>query len=47
MPCTNCPIKGTAYCHKVNPIAKKYTRAEKNALRDAIDKRQIAFKKAK
>ncbi len=29
MPCTDCPIKGTEYCHKVNPMAKKYTRSKK------------------
>lgn len=29
MRCKDCPIKGTEYCHKVNPMAKKYTRSEK------------------
>lgn len=47
MPCYNCPIKGTEYCHKVNPMAKKYTRTEKNELREAIDKGETAFKEAK
>lgn len=27
--CDECPIKGTEYCHKVNPMAKKYNRSEK------------------
>lgn len=44
-PCITCPIKNTQYCHKVNPMAPKYTRAEKNKLREAIDKGQNAFKK--
>lgn len=47
MPCTDCPIKGTEYCHKVNQMAKKYTRAEKKDLREAMDKGQTAFKEAK
>lgn len=47
MPCYDCPIKGTEYCHKVNPMAKKYTRSEKNELHEAIDKGQTAFKEAK
>lgn len=29
MGCVDCPIRGTHYCHKVNPMAKKYTRSEK------------------
>jgi hypothetical protein len=45
--CEHCPIKGTEYCHKVNPMAKKYTRTEKHELREAIDKGQAAFKEAK
>lgn len=27
--CEFCPIKGTEHCHKINPKAPKYTRAEK------------------
>ena len=46
MPCKDCPIKGTEYCHKVNPMAKRYTRTKKDALRDAIDRGQTAFKEA-
>mgnify|MGYP007133707899 CR=1 FL=1 len=45
--CDGCPIKGTEYCHKVNPMAMKYTRAEKKELREAMDKGQTAFKEAK
>ena len=47
MPCKDCPIKGTQYCHKVNPMAPKYTRSEKIAIREKIDKGQTAFKEAK
>ncbi len=46
-PCKDCPIKGTDYCHKINPMAKKYTRSEKNELREAMDKGQTAFNEAK
>lgn len=45
--CKDCHIKGTEYCHRVNPMAKKYTWTEKNELREAIDKGQTAFKEAK
>ena len=45
--CKYCPIKDTEYCHKVNPMAKKYTRSEKKELRKAIDKGQTAFNEAK
>jgi hypothetical protein len=44
MYCKDCPIKGTGYCHKINLMAKKYTRSEKNELREAMDKGQTAFK---
>lgn len=47
MPCKDCPIKETEYCHKVNPMAKKYTRMEKEMLREEMDKGQTAFKEAK
>ena len=30
--CEICPIKGTEHCHKINPNARKYTRAEKKEL---------------
>lgn len=30
--CEFCPIKGTEYCHKINPMAPRYTRSEKIAL---------------
>lgn len=30
--CEACPIKGTEHCHKVNPNAPRYTRAEKMEL---------------
>lgn len=46
MPCKDYPIKGTECCHKVNPMAKRYTRAEKNELRDAMDRGRTAFKEA-
>ena len=42
--CVDCPIKGTGYCHKVNPMAKKYTRMEKEMLREEMDKGQSAYK---
>lgn len=45
--CDGCPIKGTEYCHKVNLMAPKYTRFEKIAIREQIDKGQTAFKEAK
>lgn len=35
--CKDCPIKGTPYCHRVNPAAKRYTRSEKVAIRKRID----------
>lgn len=44
--CDQCPIKGTEYCHKVNPMAKKYTRSEKVILRERMDKGQSTFKEA-
>lgn len=43
-PCKDYPIKGTEYCHKVNPMAKKYTRSEKKTLHDIMNKRQSSFK---
>lgn len=45
--CEFCPIKGTEYCHKINPMAKKYTRSEKKMLREAMDEGQTAFKEVK
>lgn len=47
MPCQGCPIEGTTYCHKVNSMAPKYTRSEKIAIREQMDKGQTAFKEAK
>ena len=44
--CEDCPIKGTEYCHMVNPMAKKYTRSEKKTLRYIMDEGQSAFKEA-
>ena len=44
--CEDCPIKGTEYCHMINPMAKKYTRSEKKILRDIMEKEQSAFKEA-
>ena len=41
--CNDCPIRGTKYCHKVNPRAKKYTWSEKVALREALDKEKMNF----
>lgn len=37
--CADCPIAGTEYCHKLNPKAKRYTRAEKEKIRHEIDER--------
>lgn len=42
--CDGCPIKGTEYCYRVNPMAKKYTRSEKEMLREEMDKGQSAYK---
>lgn len=36
--CISCPIRNTQYCHAINPKAPKYTRAEKMAIRDQLDK---------
>ena len=47
MYCKDCPIKGTEYCHKINPMAKKHTRSEKKALREAIAKGQTSSKETK
>lgn len=38
--CIDCPIAGTKYCHKLNPKAKRYTRAEKEMIRHKLDKRK-------
>jgi len=38
--CDDCPIAGTKYCHKLNPMAKKYTRMEKETIRRELDKQQ-------
>lgn len=35
--CKDCPIKGTQYCHRMNPSAKRYTRSEKEAIREKMD----------
>lgn len=43
MGCVDCPIRRTDYCHKVNPMAKKYTRSEKNAIREELDKKNQDF----
>lgn len=42
--CEECPIKGTEYCHKVNPKAKKYTRTEKKILQQEMKKKQSDYK---
>lgn len=42
--CDGCPIKGTEHCHRLNPMAKKYTRFEKEMLREEMDKGQSAYK---
>lgn len=42
--CDGCPIKGTERCHKVNPMAPKYTRYEKKRIREEMDKGQTAYK---
>ena len=39
MPCKDCPIKGTQYCHRMNPTAKRYTRSEKEAIRKRMDEK--------
>ena len=43
--CEDCPIKGTEYCHMVNPMAKKYTRYEKESLREQMKMNQSAYNK--
>ena len=43
MGCRDCPIRGTDYCHKINPQAKKYTRSDKNAIRDGLDNKKKDF----
>ena len=45
--CKYCQIKDTEYCHKVNPMAKKYTQSEKKMLREMMDRKQSAFKEVK
>lgn len=40
--CETCPIKGTEYCHFVNPKAKKYTAPEKRAIREELDRKEKA-----
>ena len=42
--CADCPIAGTKYCHKLNPNAKRYTRAEKEKIRHKIDERNKGAK---
>lgn len=34
--CEVCPIRGSEYCHKVNPNAPKYTRSEKKELAEKL-----------
>lgn len=42
--CVDCPIAGTKYCHKLNPTAKRYTRAEKEMIRHKLDELKEADK---
>lgn len=39
--CSDCPVKGTQFCHIANPKAKKYTRAEKELIRHHIDNGEL------
>ena len=39
--CNDCPIRGTKYCYKVNPRAKKYTRSEKRKLSEKLKDEEI------
>lgn len=45
--CNDCPLRWTELCHNINPMAKKYTRSEKEELREVMNKGQTAFKEAK
>lgn len=38
--CGTCPIRGTEYCHLVNPKAPKYTAFEKRAIREELDRKE-------
>lgn len=40
--CMTCPISGTEYCHEINPKAPKYTRAEKQAIREELNRKEKA-----
>lgn len=40
--CETCPIRGTEFCHRVNPKAKKYTASEKRAIREELDRKEKA-----
>lgn len=35
--CTDCPVKGTQFCHVANPKAKRYTRSQKELIRRRIN----------
>lgn len=38
--CKICPIKGTEYCHRVNPKAPKFTLLEKRAIRKELEQKE-------
>lgn len=40
--CETCPIRGTEFCHRVNPKAKKYTASEKRAILEEMDLKEKA-----
>lgn len=39
--CIDCPVKGTQFCHIANPKALKYTRVEKELIRNRIDNGEL------
>lgn len=43
--CERCPIKNTAFCYKINPLARKYSAADKRwILKNALEpNRYYAF----
>lgn len=40
--CETRPIRGTEFCHSVNPKAKKYTASEKRAILEEMDLKEKA-----
>lgn len=39
--CSDCPVKGTQFCHIANPKAKKYTRHQKEIIRHRINNGEL------